>query len=389
MSNVNEIPISLIRGGTLYWVQEKVGLIRPTKWNLGRRLFIAVAVAWIPLLVLVALHGGTDLRELLTDYRVYSRVLIAIPLLLIAQIGMERHFRDMSLYFLEANLVRAEDVGQFRGIMQKALRLRDAKLPEVLVIGAVFLQIGYLIGSERMQNAAWATNQQTGALTSAGYYSTLVTQAIFMVLLGSILWKWLIWILVMRDIAKMDLQLDPTDGDLNSGLGFLCEVPKAFLPVLLAISAVIGATWRFQVLSGQIVLKSLALPAAILAVIVLLIFVGPLIILFTPKLLKSKQEGALEYGTLRHLHSLEFHKKWVQERSENLPVLLGTRDMSSLSGISSGLRNVEEMKVFPIRKNTITAMVAALAVPMLPVLTTQIPLLEAVKMLLKALRGVG
>jgi hypothetical protein len=31
-----EIPISLIRGGMFYWAQEKIGLIRPHQWNLGK-----------------------------------------------------------------------------------------------------------------------------------------------------------------------------------------------------------------------------------------------------------------------------------------------------------------------------------------------------------------
>lgn len=384
MSNAEEIPISLIRGGALYWAQEKVGLIRRNQWNLGRRIFVAVAVAWIPLVVLAAMHSGTDLRELLTDYRIYSRVLIAIPLLLIAQVGMEGHFREMAEYFIQADLVRAEDLGRFGGIMTKARHLRDAKLPEVLVMAAVILQIAYMLESGRLKNVSWITDSGIGALTPAGYYSTFVTQGIFMVLLGLVLWKWLIWILVMRDLANIDLQLDPTDGDLNSGLGFLSEIPKAFLPVLLAISAVIGATWRFQVLAGQVELKSLVMPAAVLAALVLLIFVGPLA-LFTPKLLKSKGEGQIEYGTLRHLHSLEFRKRWVQERNEHLPELLGTRDVSSLSGISSSFRNIDEMKVFPFRRSTIVAMLAALALPMVPVLTTEIPLKELLKKLLEAL----
>jgi hypothetical protein len=77
-------------------------------------------------------------------------------------------------------------------------------------------------------------------------------------LLALVLWKWLIWILVMRDFSKMNLQLDPTDGDLTAGLGFLGEIPKAFSPVLLAISVVIGAAWRTELQAGQIDLKSLS-----------------------------------------------------------------------------------------------------------------------------------
>ena len=84
-----EIPISLIRGGFFYRVQEKARLIRAPTWGLRRRLPLALAIAWLPLPILAATHGGVDdLRALLVDYRVYARAFIAIPLLLVAQITM-------------------------------------------------------------------------------------------------------------------------------------------------------------------------------------------------------------------------------------------------------------------------------------------------------------
>jgi len=381
---LNEMPVSLIRGGTAYWIQEKARLISPDQWNLGRRLFIAITVAWVPLAVLAGARGGNDFWSVISDYRVNARVFIAIPLLIIAQIGMEQHFRDMARYFLEANLVRQQDLGHFQGIMKKAVRLRDAKWPELLVIVGVFLQLAYMFESGRMKNASWATDLTTNTLTPAGYWSTFVTQAVFMALIGLVLWKWLIWILVMRDLAKMELRLDPTDGDRIAGLGFLSEIPKAFIPVLLAISAVIGSTWRFQTLSGEIELKTLEMPAALLTVLAMIVFVFPLVV-FTPKLLKSKREGAMEYAALRHLYSLDFRKKWVDERPMHLTELLGTRDVGSLSSISSSFKNVEEMKIFPFRKSTLVAVVVALAVPMIPVATTQIPLMEVLKSLFNAL----
>lgn len=379
-----EIPISLIRGGTFYWAQEKIGLIRPPQWNLGKRVLLAVAVAWIPLIALTAMHGGNDLQALISDYRVYARALIAIPLLLIAQVGMEQRFLEMGKYFLDANLVRAEDMGHFRTIMDKARRLRDAKLPELIVVAAVYLQVGYFLESGKLSKSGWAVDVSTNALTPAGYYSVLVTQVLFMGLLGLVLWKWLIWILVMHDLSKMNLQLDPTDGDLSAGLGFLGEIPKAFTPVLLAISVVIGAAWRYQLSTDQVGLQSLAMPAGLLTVIVAVIFISPLS-LFTPLLARVKRQGVNQYGALQHLHSLQFRRKWVEERKQHVAELLGNPDISSLADISASFRNVEEMKVIPLRKSAAVGLLLALAIPMLPVITTKIPLKELLKGLLQAL----
>jgi len=383
-----EMPISLMRGGTLYWVQEKARLIQSNQWNLGRRLLIAIAIAWLPLVVLTALHGGIgssdNLGALLSDYRIYARAFIAIPLLLLGQITMESHFREMSQHFLDANLVPVKDLPRFREIMEKARHLRDAKLPEIVIVLAAYLQIGYFLESGRLHFASWAVETGSNTPTPAGYYALFVAHALFLGLLALAFWKWVIWIVVLRDLSQLDLQLDSTDGDLTAGLGFLGEVPKAFVPLALAISAVIGATWRSQLLEGVATLGSYKLPAALLAVIILLIFFLPLL-LFTPKLIKEKKEGSLEYGSLQHLHSLQFRQKWVEERNEHTKELLGTLDVTSLADMSASFKNVEDMKVFPFKKSGAIALLAGLALPMIPAIAVQVPIRELLKSLLEAL----
>jgi hypothetical protein len=235
----SELPISLIRGGTLYWVQEKARLIRPNQWNLGKRLPLAISIAWLPLLVLAALHGGVgssgDLTALLTDYRVYSRVFLSIPFLLLGQVMMDSHFREMSRHFVDANLIPVADLPAFRRVMAKARRLRDSKWPEILILIAVYLQIGFFLQSGRLQFATWA--QEANTPTPAGYYALFVTQALFMGLLGLAFWKWLIWIVVLWDLSRLDLQLDSTDGDLAAGLGFLGDVPTYVLRYFSILTA--------------------------------------------------------------------------------------------------------------------------------------------------------
>jgi hypothetical protein len=304
-------------------------------------------------------------------------VFIGIPLLLLAQITMEARFRIMSQHFLDANLVRVKELPLFRKVMEKARRLRDAKLPEIVIVVAVYLQIGYFLESGKLHHGAWATVGGSNLLTPAGYYALFVAQALFLGLMALAFWKWVIWIVVLWDLSGLELQLDATDGDHRAGLGFLGEV-------VLAISVVIGATWRSQVLAGGATLMSYKLPAGLLAILVLLIFFLPLA-LFTPKLIREKKQGNLKYGSLQHLHSLQFRQKWIEERNEHVEELLGTPDVSSLADVSASFKNVEDMSVFPFKKNAAIALLVGLAVPMIPVLTAEIPLKELFKSLLQAL----
>jgi hypothetical protein len=379
------MPISLIRGGSFYWVQEKARLIRPHSWDLQRRVPLAIAIAWVPLLVLAAMHGGVqDLRALLLDYRVYARVFIAIPLLFIAQITMEMRFREMAQHFLDANIIRFEDLSRFREILRKTRRLRDAKLPEMLIIGLVYVQVIYLVESGQFRHPSWALDSVAGGLTPAGLYSALIAQPLFLVLLAIVAWKWVIWVYVLGQLSRLQLQLDGTNGDLTAGLGFLGEVPRAFVPVALAVSAVVGSNWRSQILSDQLTLEALRWPAAVFAVMMVAMFFLPLA-LFSPRLLREKRQSTHQYGSLQHLVSLQFRRKWAHHRNEKVEALLAGPDVSSLADLSAAFKNVEQMVTYPFRKSAVVAFLIALALPMIPVVTTRIPLKQIMKGLFDAI----
>ena len=129
VNEANEKIPTLIRGGSFYWFQEKAGLIRPDAWDLQGRVPVFLAIAWL-LLVLAFIHGGLqDLLAVLLDYRVNARVFIAIPLLLVGQITMETRFREMARHFLDANIVRVEDVARFSEIMQEGSTPPRRKAP--------------------------------------------------------------------------------------------------------------------------------------------------------------------------------------------------------------------------------------------------------------------
>src|SRR5277367_1401724 len=92
--------LSLIRGGALYHFQEVTHLIRPNQWNIGRRIFTAVLVGWVPLVVLTAMSGShSSLIALLKDYRVFARVFVAIPLLISGQQLIEERFHLIVRHF--------------------------------------------------------------------------------------------------------------------------------------------------------------------------------------------------------------------------------------------------------------------------------------------------
>ena len=75
-------------------MQRATRLLRPGEWNLVRRLTFAIAVGWLPLVLITAVFNYGGLISLLTDYRVHARMLIAVPILLFGEVLMETRFRN-------------------------------------------------------------------------------------------------------------------------------------------------------------------------------------------------------------------------------------------------------------------------------------------------------
>jgi len=102
--------VSLIRGGPFYSAQVVTRLIHPDEWNLGRRLIFAVAIGWLPLILLTTLFQPAAVLTLLRDYKITARMLIAVPVLLLGQTLMESRFQ-MIVRQVRKDLLSASEMG--------------------------------------------------------------------------------------------------------------------------------------------------------------------------------------------------------------------------------------------------------------------------------------
>ncbi len=64
--------ISFVRGGPFYRFQQALRLIRPDRWNLGRRIIFLIAVGWLPLVLITTILNPDRLLSLLKEYRLVS-----------------------------------------------------------------------------------------------------------------------------------------------------------------------------------------------------------------------------------------------------------------------------------------------------------------------------
>jgi hypothetical protein len=377
---------SLIRGGPFYRGQQAVRLIRPDKWNMGRRIAIAVAIGWLPLVVLSAVFNPDGLLSLIRDYRVYSRMLIAVPVLLLGQAVMESRFRTLVAHFLNAGLVSGSEVQRMQAAIKTVLHLRDSVLPELVIF---LLVIIHTATTERtmVDNTPWLA-QGTGAafhITSAGWYAIVVSATIFQFLLGLGVWKWFLWGIFAFKLSRLKLDLVPTHPDEHGGLGFLSLTPIAFAPIVFAATAVIGSTWRHEILAGRANLMTYKLPAIVLACLVALIALAPLAF-FVPRLAALRRRGMLEYGILGQLHSMDFHEKWILSRAGHEPEFLTACESSTLADYGHAYEKLKDLKPFPLDRDALIVLALSLLIPLLPVVLAAVPLVVVLKTLLEALK---
>jgi hypothetical protein len=385
-SREQEAELSLIRGGPFYRAQLATGLIRPNEWNHARRVMFAIALGWVPLVLITALFQPKALFSLLSDYRVCARMLIAVPVLLVGQWLMESRFQMIVRHIREASLLGHTDITRLENTIADLQILRDSVFPEIAVL--VLLMVHTITSFKGLVDATpWLAYgaEPNLHLTPAGWYAVLVSASLFQFLLGVGLWKWLLWALFAFRLSRLDLKLVPTHPDGHGGLGFLGLTPVAFAPIVFATSAVIGATWRREIVVHGAELTGFRLPAIVLAALAALVALGPLAF-FVPRLAALRRQGIFEYGTLGQLHSVEFHEKWIEGRSGHESEFLRAPDSSRLAHYGQSYEKIQQLRPFPADRGALIALGVSLVLPMLPVILAVFPLAVVLKSLLEALR---
>jgi hypothetical protein len=386
--SANPLEFSIINGGLFDQALNLAGLNKPDPKSLGLRLAALIVISWLPLLILSAKAGlllGTTVQiPFLHDFVVHARFLIAVPLLVIAEIVIAPKGGLVIRHFFTSGLIPERDLPEFRRSIVDALRWKESYVAELIILIIVIVQNTgrfEIVSSSVLSSWHEVKGVEGMELTTAGWWNVCVSTPIFQFLLYRWLWRFFIWSNLLRRIAKLDLELYPTHPDHSGGLSFLGEGQSKFAVIILALSSVMAAAIANHVLYGGESLVSFKFMAAMFVVLILILFLGPLIV-FTPKLIALKREGLLEYGALATSYVRSFDQKWLRgDNGQNEP-LLGTGDIQSLADLSTSVENIGGMKAFPVGPGVVKGLVVAAVLPFLPLVATVIPLKDLLKQIM-------
>jgi len=380
---------SLVLGGPLYQLLRRARLSGDTLQLLRQRVIAISLVAWLPLLVLSALEGtawgGNAAIPFLLDVDAHVRFLVAVPLMIAAEIVVHRRMRLLARQFLDRHLIPDSARPRFDHAIASAMRLRNSVLAEVLLIAFVYVVGIFVIWRHyaAIDTATWyATQSADGtALSLAGTWLVFVSLPVFQFLLCRWYYRAFIWARLLWQVSRIELSLVPTHPDRLGGLGFLAATPYAF-----ALLSAAHGTFLAGRLANHIFHLGAALPdfkIEIAAVVALLLCVtaGPLLV-FSPQLASAKRTGKREYDTLAERYVREFDTKWLRGGAPGDESLMGSGDIQSLADLGNSLDVVRNMRLVPVTKDTIIQLTAAALAPIVPLVLTMMPLEEFLKKLL-------
>jgi hypothetical protein len=364
----SEHPFSLTRGGPFYHLLRRAHLT-------DRRGNIAplrlAAVVWVPLvfasLLQWALGGGLD--PIVLDPTVHVRILIMVPLLVVAENLLEVRCASSATH------ARTEAIAEratLDAILDRTEHLRDSWVPEALLALLVALAgeawLWGLLGWQGLFRS------HPAMVSFATVWCVTIALPLVQFLTLRWLWRWLMWSYVLARLSRVSLSLNALHPDRAAGLRVLSQPIDAFSIFVASVASLLSASWMMKLHDHRATLQTLSPLFVAFAVIVLVIACGPLLV-FSRQLYRVRYRDVEAYHDLARDYVDELRRKWITERSGESS-LLGTPDIRTLNDLGGSYRTTEETRVIAFGVSNIARVWVGALVPMLPIAVVTMPMSE-------------
>lgn len=391
MPPLNDYGLCLIRDDWFFRMQRKLGLVPESGLGVGRRALFWSMLAWLPLVIWSAVTGHLNLNgsdeSVLMHFGVHVRGLVAIPLFILAEAMLNQMTQRLIPYFAESGLIREEDLQGFRKLLLELKHLRDSVFPWIVILGVILARVTLPLADTEIHELSWAgQGSATGSVDYGfgGWWFLYVTRSVFMVLNLAWLWRLILLGMLFFRIARLNLCLVPSHPDRLGGLGFLEQLPIAFAPVVFGLSAVIAAKWGHGVVYHHQPVMELKMLMIGYMVAIVVIFLAPYLA-FAGVLQTARKQALLDYGKLVGEHGRLVRRRWILGDSVGEQSLLEAPEIGPVADTAAIYEAVQNMRTLPVGKISLMAVVIPAALPLLALLSVQIPIKDILLTLLKTL----
>jgi hypothetical protein len=353
----------------------------------GRRALGLALLTWLPIAVWAMATGRLGSPDdpdesLLRHYGVHVRCLLVIPLLILAEPMLHGAARAIAAR-LSATAATPEARAAFDAAGRAVVRLRDATLPWLLLLGAA---IAWSLADDPRAHGdamAWAIDGD-GSLGFGGWWFAYVVRPVFLALLLAWAWRIALLSLWMGRVGRIDLTLVPTHPDRAGGVAIVEKLPGAFALVSLALSAMLASRWAHEILHHGANLADYRQVAIAFAVLWSLLLLLPLLA-FAPALGRTRKAAILAYSALVGRQGGLVHQRWIEGRQVAPEPILEAPEIGPVADAAAMYEAVVMMRRVPIGKVSVIGILLPVALPLVVVAALQVPLKDLVLMLAKAL----
>ncbi len=375
---------SIVLGGPFFQLLRKAHLTGNALELIKKRTLIISMVAWLPLLILSIINGrawGDSINlPFIEDIEVHIRFLVAMPLMVVAELIVHQRMRLVVNQFQERNLIPEHAVNQFQKAFRSAFRLRNSIFAEVLILVIIYV-IGYKVvwqQSMAIDTTAWYSQPDVGKsnLSLAGVWFRYLSLPLFQFLFLRWYYRIFIWSRFLFHISRIKMKLVPTHPDHLGGLGFLSNTVFAFMPLAFAHGVMLSGMIANHIFHDGASLLDFKIEAIIIVSLILCVVILPLFF-FSSQLSDTNRMGTIEYGKFASRYAQAFD---TQKATDHNP-LSDTQAIQGLADLSNSYRIVEKMQIIPIIRNDMIMLAVITIAPVLPLVLTMMPLSELIKIL--------
>lgn len=370
--------LSLTGGGSFHRILVALGARTPG--GALRVAFLIGLFAWAPLLVASmaegALFGGPG--AFVHDVGVHARFLLALPLLLFAEVPIGRRLDRAVRYLSEAGLVHDGNRAAALAAIRRAERLRDRRAPELALAVAAFALSLVDLRYEPLGPATWIF-PAPGEVSVAGWIALFlsVPLARFVMLRWGL--RFVVWAMLLAGLARARLRINAAHPDGRGGLAFVWDSHVSFAWLALGAGiALAGNLTTEKLLTGASVMAyrtevlafSLGAP---------LLFLSPLFVFAWP-IEQARRRFFAEYGSAAADFVDRYARAWLDPSTrEQLP--LGTGETSAHTDMVTSFQRVESTRWMPFSKRHFFTLFLAAGLPMLIFALQEIPLADVLRRL--------
>jgi hypothetical protein len=383
---------SLVAGGPLYQLLRRGRLSGEAMELAWRRVFVLVVLMWSPLLALSILEGHAWDSNLalpfLKDIETNLRLLIAVPLLILAEVMVHKKLPPIVRRFVENGLIRDDARPQFEAAITSAQLLRNSIVAEVVLIvfvygvGIPFVWRDLLV----LDVNSWYAISADGGMhpSYAGWWFGLVSMPLLQFLVLRWFFRFFIWARFLWQVARTGLNLEPTHPDGTAGLHFLAHSSRAFEFVSLAAGTMASGVLANRIFYTGAKLLEFKIEIVGAAVALVFLILGPLIV-FCPQLWAARRRGLEEFSVLGQIYASEFSRKWLRSPRVAVEPLLGSPDIQSLADLRNSFEVIRGIKPVPFTMKNVAFVGVTTLLPIAPLLLTTFSVDQLVERVLKVL----